>query len=449
MNKKLVWEDRFNIGVEIIDKEHKNLFKIINKLFEFQDDSEKASWACLEGIKFFKTHVVKHFADEEAYMQSIGYEGLEMHRRMHADFRDKTLPSLIRELEETEYSQDAMEHFLGVCTGWLVSHTLLEDRAIVGKGKSRWTGIQSKEASDRMEEVVCKELYEVFKLEARLFSESYGGEKFGKGLYYRLIYGNPEGHKWEACLAFEENLLLNTVGKMLDVKTKRVDALIVNAVRFMARKFEECIIDRFYPEDNYTLISENLLTYEQFKNVYERKNPQFSQLYDTGVGYFAQCLILSDDKVPDVGTSIEAANAIKQISNFLKQNEEESQTTRKKVLVVDDSSVMREFLKELLEDTYEVSSAASGILAIRSMTLNCPDLVLLDYEMPSCDGRQLLEMMRNDEVLKHTAVIFLTNRGDRQSIEKIMKLKPSGYLLKSLKPEEIKDNINQYFQKIS
>ena len=53
MYNQLVWDEKFNIGVDIIDKEHQRLFRIINKLFAFEEE-KKSQWACLEGIKYFK-----------------------------------------------------------------------------------------------------------------------------------------------------------------------------------------------------------------------------------------------------------------------------------------------------------------------------------------------------------------------------------------------------------
>lgn len=450
MKNQLIWEERFNIGVEIIDKEHRNLFKIINKLFEFQDDDEKSRWACQEGIKFFKSHAIKHFADEEDYMKSIGYSGLETHCRIHKDFREKILPALESELEQTDYSLDSVGHFIGVCTGWLIGHTLIEDHAIIGKAKSQWHNLMSREDNEAMEQIICQLLHEMFQLNSQMVSESYGGEKFGKGIYYRLIYENEQGKKWETCLVFEEKLLLNTIGKMLDVKTNKVNVLIINAVRYTARQFVERIIKKFRPDERYSLLAENLLTYEQFKKVYQRENPQFSLLFDTGVGYFAYCVIAPHLEENGIGTAIEAENAMNQIKTFLKENEKESKESsqKKKILVVDDSSVMLEFMKQLLEETYEVSYANSGFSAIRNLTLNRPDLVLLDYEMPICDGKQVLEMIRREQDLADIAVIFLTSRVDRESVKKVKSLKPAGYLSKSLKPEEIKKNIEEYFRRI-
>ena len=46
MVNQLVWEDRFNIGVDFIDNEHMKLFKIMNKLFTFSENKDKSSWVC-------------------------------------------------------------------------------------------------------------------------------------------------------------------------------------------------------------------------------------------------------------------------------------------------------------------------------------------------------------------------------------------------------------------
>ena len=93
MEPKFVWQEEYAIGVDIIDREHQRLFKIINKLLAVteENDEEKSRWACQEGIKYFKGHAVKHFADEERYMASVGYEGLERHCLIHRDFRENTL----------------------------------------------------------------------------------------------------------------------------------------------------------------------------------------------------------------------------------------------------------------------------------------------------------------------------------------------------------------------
>lgn len=448
MENQLVWKDRYNIGVEVIDKEHKKLFKIINKLFNFGEDEEKSQWVCQEGIKYFKDHAVKHFADEEEYMKSIQYSGLEMHKRIHDDFREKTIPALEKELEQTGYSPDAVSHFLGVCTGWLLGHTLTDDRAITGEATSKWDNLLPEEEHAVIREAILQLVYNMFQLDSKVVSESYSGEKFGKGVYYRLIYSNKEGKKWETILVFEEKLLINTVGKMMGVKTDKVNMVLVNAVRYTARQFVNCIMENFSSADDYEIKAENLLTYEQFQKVFERENPQFSLLFDTGKGYFAYCIIAPYLKESGIGTSIQAENALTEIEKYLKKNavNQKEMSQKKKILVVDDSQVILQAMNELLGETYEITSATSGLSAIRSLTLNRPDLILLDYEMPVCDGKQILEMIRSEKDFADIAVIFLTGRVDKESVKRVLSLKPAGYLSKSLNPVEIKKNIDHYFE---
>ncbi len=102
MENQLEWQEEYNIGVEEIDKEHRRLFKIINKLMTASSENgDNYQRTCQEGIKFFRGHTLKHFADEELYMATMGYEGLERHKKIHKGFREDTLPALEQELERT------------------------------------------------------------------------------------------------------------------------------------------------------------------------------------------------------------------------------------------------------------------------------------------------------------------------------------------------------------
>ncbi len=130
-----------------------------------------------------------------------------------------------------------------------------------------------------------------------------------------------------------------------------------------------------------------------------------------------------------------------------RREEQQAADTRPKVLVVDDSMTIRQAMKGLLEDEYQVQLAESGVAAIRAITLDRPDLVLLDYEMPVCDGRQTLEMLRSEKSFAEIPVIFLTGQGDPEVVKKLLSLKPAGYLLKYLKAGDIKKKIDDFFAK--
>ncbi len=116
---------------------------------------------------------------------------------------------------------------------------------------------------------------------------------------------------------------------------------------------------------------------------------------------------------------------------------------RKTVLIVDDSPVSIRGIRELIKDRFDVAVATSGIQAMTTIGKKRPDLILLDYEMPVCDGKQTLEMIRADEELKDIPVIFLTGINDKAHIEAVIKLKPQGYLLKPPSQEALIEAIEK------
>lgn len=110
---------------------------------------------------------------------------------------------------------------------------------------------------------------------------------------------------------------------------------------------------------------------------------------------------------------------------------------KKHILVVDDNPLILRTMKKMLDGKYHVAVATSGVQAMTSIGKKRPDLILLDYEMPVCDGRQTLEMIRGDEELKDIPVIFLTGVSDRAHIEAVLKLKPAGYYLKPAQEDKL------------
>lgn len=377
-------------------------------------------------------------------MEFIEHKELEMHKRLHKGFREETLPALEQELIAQDYSLDAVDHFLGVCAGWLIGHTLTEDRAIAGDEISKWVDLLPDEELAEIKKVIVKLLDDMFQLEAQIVSDTYGGERFGKGVYYRLVYGTDGGDKkWEVILVFEEKIIIQTVGRIMGIRSDKLDIVLVNATRYTARQFVWRIMQHFPSLQQFELKEENLLSYDQFQEVIGEKNPQISLLFNTPGGYFAYCVIAPHLLQEGIGTPIGADNAMEEIGRYLQTREE---VPKKKILVVDDSITMRQMMRRLLGEDYEVSVVKSGLSAIRAITLDRPDLVLLDYEMPVCDGRHVLEMLRSEEEFADVPVIFLTSLDDPESVKKVLALRPEGYLLKFLKPAEIKQRIRDYFQ---
>ncbi len=122
-----------------------------------------------------------------------------------------------------------------------------------------------------------------------------------------------------------------------------------------------------------------------------------------------------------------------------------SDRRRRKILAVDDSGAMLRNIKTWLGNEYDVNIANSSLVAIKHICVDRPDLVLLDYEMPICDGPQLLRMLRADPAYVDLPIIFLTGKNDRDSITQVMSLHPAGYILKSNGVEAVKTTVHKFF----
>lgn len=140
---------------------------------------------------------------------------------------------------------------------------------------------------------------------------------------------------------------------------------------------------------------------------------------------------------------INVSEVVNAITSYVKEHDKHN---KKKILVVDDSGTMLRNVKGWLEESYQVTLANSGAMAIKYLATNRPDLVLLDYEMPIVDGKQVLEMIRSETEFEDIPVIFLTNKGDRETIMNVMALKPQGYLLKTMEPDKIVESIDNFFE---
>ena len=118
---------------------------------------------------------------------------------------------------------------------------------------------------------------------------------------------------------------------------------------------------------------------------------------------------------------------------------------KRSILIVDDDVQYLSMVREWLKETYKVTMANSGLQAIKLLGKNKVDLILLDHEMPVTSGPQVLEMLRNDPETMAIPVMFLTGKGDKQSVMAVVALRPEGYFLKTIQKEELLAKLQEYF----
>jgi DNA-binding response OmpR family regulator len=111
-----------------------------------------------------------------------------------------------------------------------------------------------------------------------------------------------------------------------------------------------------------------------------------------------------------------------------------------KLLVVDDEVEICEFLKSFFEDrNFKVATANNGTQALEQVDLFCPDVVLLDIQMPGMDGLQTLKKIK--DAYPKVKVIMVTAVETQEKIEEAMRLGADNYITKPLSLEYLEKDV--------
>ena len=117
----------------------------------------------------------------------------------------------------------------------------------------------------------------------------------------------------------------------------------------------------------------------------------------------------------------------------------------KTIIIIEDDKFLRELIvQKLLKEGYEISEAIDGEEGIKKIKEEKPDLILLDLILPGIDGFEVLSQMGEDPKLSLIPVIILSNLGQKEDVEKGMKLGAVDYLIKAhFTPGEIIEKIKK------
>ncbi len=122
-------------------------------------------------------------------------------------------------------------------------------------------------------------------------------------------------------------------------------------------------------------------------------------------------------------------------------------TDQQEILVVDDTLASLQLLTGILTNQgYRVRPASSGRLALRSVDVEVPDLILLDVKMPEMDGYEVCRRLKAEERSRQIPVIFISAFGE--TAEKVKGFKAGGvdYITKPFEPEEVLARIRTHLR---
>ena len=118
-----------------------------------------------------------------------------------------------------------------------------------------------------------------------------------------------------------------------------------------------------------------------------------------------------------------------------------------RILIVDDSPVMRRFIRRTivlsgLEDAQFVE-AADGLEALTLLREQWVDVVLTDINMPAMDGEELVRRLDSDAVLKSVPVVVVSTDGTEGRMRRMLSLGARGYVKKPFLPETLREELER------
>ena len=117
------WLDEYNIGIEEIDSQHKELFRILMQLKQSFSKEEDA----VKTLKFLVDYTGRHFSKEEKFMQQISYPDLDGHKKIH----EKLMKQIVEILAGIKHGRKLdVSYLTRFLTDWLTIHIGDEDSSI-------------------------------------------------------------------------------------------------------------------------------------------------------------------------------------------------------------------------------------------------------------------------------------------------------------------------------
>lgn len=115
-------------------------------------------------------------------------------------------------------------------------------------------------------------------------------------------------------------------------------------------------------------------------------------------------------------------------------------TQGKKILIIDDDSFLLDmYALKFKQSGFEVDTALGSVVALEKLRNGAvPDIMLLDLVMPVMDGFELLEKIKEENLVPTTIKVVFSNRGQASDVDRAKELGAVGYIVKaSCTPSEV------------
>ena len=121
--EKIIWNEKYSVGLAEIDKQHKKLIVMINKLIDSRNVSVRSE-IISDTLTDMTNYAMYHFQAEEALMEEHEYPRQDAHHKEHMGFIRKTAELASATVE---HEQAVPEELLAYLGNWLIAHILKSD----------------------------------------------------------------------------------------------------------------------------------------------------------------------------------------------------------------------------------------------------------------------------------------------------------------------------------
>lgn len=223
----MMWKDSYRIGVDRIDEQHIELFRMTEELVTAVKNGATVE-TYQKILEFLKDYVIYHFRDEEAYQASIGYSGLEAHQKEHRQFT-QTVQNYEKRLTESGFDVKIIKDLAGTVTAWLIYHVVDTDQKIVSGGK------------DMGEQTEFDKFVDLFSHSALDVMETMAGLHQDGAQMQAADRNQPEGDIFitielvgdvngKAVFGYSKELALNLLQSMTGMELTEMDELVQSAL---------------------------------------------------------------------------------------------------------------------------------------------------------------------------------------------------------------------------
>jgi len=108
------------------------------------------------------------------------------------------------------------------------------------------------------------------------------------------------------------------------------------------------------------------------------------------------------------------------------------------LIIEDDPFIAKMYETKLFNSGYKAIVASTGEQGLDIVKIEKPAIIVLDLVLPELDGFEVLKILKKDNISKNIPVLVLSNLGQKDNVEKALKLGADAYMIKAqFKPSEV------------